>query len=191
MHGVDNLLARSCVKPGTVGAAARTDFGHDHQIIGIRMQRLLNDLIGYMRTVEITGIDVVHSRRDCLAKNRDRTGNIARRPPHSLVAVLSSELHRPITHTIYIQRSARLVHLMRDINEDLCKQPFNEEIRDISRKFAALLRLIVESVDRFGLKTRHLRKHRPAVDGFFKEILGRVYKTEVATGYPKTICEES
>jgi hypothetical protein len=84
-----------------------------------------------------------------------------------------------------------LVHLMRDINEDLCKQPFNEEIRDISRKFAALLRLIVESVDRFGLKTRHLRKHRPAVDRFFKEILGRVYKTEVATGYPKTICEES
>jgi hypothetical protein len=71
------------------------------------MQRLLNDLIGYMRTVEITGIDVVHSRRDCLAKNRDRTGNIARRAPHSLVAVLSSELHRPITHTIYIQRSAR------------------------------------------------------------------------------------
>ena len=66
---------------------------------------------------------------------------------------------------------------MRDINEDLCKQPFNEEIRDIARRFAALLRLIVESVDRFGLKTRHLRKHRPAVDRFFKEILGRTYQT--------------
>ena len=79
-----------------------------------------------------------------------------------------------------------LVHLMRDINEDLCKQPFNEEIRDISRKFAALLRQIVESVDRFGLKARHLRKHRPAVDqGYFKEILGRTYQTEVATGYQK------
>jgi predicted RecB family nuclease len=78
-----------------------------------------------------------------------------------------------------------LVHLMRDINEDLCKQPFNEEIRDISRKFATLLRQIVESVDRFGLKTRHLRKHRPAVDRFFGEILGRVYQTEVATGYQK------
>ncbi len=78
-----------------------------------------------------------------------------------------------------------LVHLMRDANEDLCKQPFNEEIREISRKFAALLRLIVESVDRFGLKARHLRKHRPAVDRFFKEIRGRVYQTEVATGYQK------
>ena len=83
VYGIDNLLARACVKPGTIGAAARTDFGHDDQIIGIRMQRLLNDLIGYMRTVEIAGIDVVHARRDSLAQNRDRTGNIARRAPNS------------------------------------------------------------------------------------------------------------
>jgi hypothetical protein len=47
--------------PGTIGAAARTDFSHDRQIIGIRMQRLLNDLIGYMRTVEIAGVAVVHA----------------------------------------------------------------------------------------------------------------------------------
>jgi hypothetical protein len=74
---------------------------------------------------------------------------------------------------------------MRDINEDLCKQPFNEEIKDIARRFASLLQLIVKSVDRFGLRTRHLRKHRSAVDRFFKEILGRTYQTEVATGYQK------
>jgi len=34
MYGVDDLLARACVKPGTVGAAAPTDFGHDDQIMG-------------------------------------------------------------------------------------------------------------------------------------------------------------
>jgi hypothetical protein len=107
VYGIDNLLARACVKPGTIGAAARTDFGHDDQIIGIRMQRLLNDLIGDMRTVEIAGIDVVHARRDSLAKNRDRTGNIAWRAPNPLVAILSGELHGPITDPIYSQRSAR------------------------------------------------------------------------------------
>ena len=95
------------MKPGTIGAAAPTDFGHDHQIIGIRMQRLLNDLISYMRTVEIAGIDVVHARRDSLAKNRDRTGNIAWRAPNPLVAILSGELHGPITDPVYSQRSAR------------------------------------------------------------------------------------
>jgi len=78
-----------------------------------------------------------------------------------------------------------LVHLMRDINEDLCKQPFNQEIKDIARKFANVLRPIVESVDRFGLKAHHLRKHRPAVDCFFESILGCTYQTEVAAGYHK------
>src|SRR5580704_12714714 len=75
MYGIDDLLARACVKPRTVGAAASADFGHDDQIIRIRMQRLLNDLIGHMRTVEISGIDMVHARIDSFAKNRDRTGN--------------------------------------------------------------------------------------------------------------------
>src|SRR5580700_86307 len=87
VYGVDDFLARTCVRPGTIGAAARTVLGHDHQIIGIRMQRLLNDLIGYMRTVVIAGVNVVHARGDRPAKNRDRTGNIARRTPNHLVAL--------------------------------------------------------------------------------------------------------
>ena len=91
VYGVDDLLARACVKPGTVGAAASADFRDDHQVIGIRMQRLLNDLIGDMRTVEIAGIDVIHARGDSLAQNRDRTGNIARRAPNLLFAILSAE----------------------------------------------------------------------------------------------------
>jgi len=34
MHGIDSLLARARVKPGAIGAAAPTHFGHDHQVIG-------------------------------------------------------------------------------------------------------------------------------------------------------------
>ncbi|SRR5258707_1007169 len=106
MYGIDNLLARACVKPGTIGAAAPTDFGHDHQIIGIRMQRLLDDLISYMRTVEIAGIDMVHARIDSFAKNPDRTGNIGWRAPNHLGAIPSGQLHRPIADTVYSQRRA-------------------------------------------------------------------------------------
>jgi len=73
--------------------------------------------------------------------------------------------------------------LMRDINEDLYKQPFNEEMKEIARDFGELLRMIVDSVDRFGLKAHHLRKHRPAVDRFFETLAKRDYQTEVATGY--------
>ena len=78
-----------------------------------------------------------------------------------------------------------LIHLMRDINEDLCKQPFNEEMKTIARKFADLLRPIIETVDRFGLKARHLRKHWRAVDRFYKDVIQRKYGTEVAVGYQR------
>jgi hypothetical protein len=80
-----------------------------------------------------------------------------------------------------------LIHLMRDINEDLCKHPFNEEMKAIARGFADLLRPIIESVDRYGLKTRHLRKHTAAVDRFFRATLGCTYKTEVAMGYQRRL----
>src|SRR3984957_14783222 len=103
VYSIYNLLAGAGVKPGTVGAAASADFGHNHQVIGVRMQRLLNDLIGDMRTVEIAGIYVIHARCDCLAKNRDRTRNIAWRAPNPLVAILSGQLHGPITDTVYSQ----------------------------------------------------------------------------------------
>src|SRR5215467_10438237 len=60
VNGANDLMSRACVNPGTVGAAARTDFGHNHEIIWVRMQRLFDELIGDMRSVEIAGIDVVH-----------------------------------------------------------------------------------------------------------------------------------
>lgn len=76
-----------------------------------------------------------------------------------------------------------LIHLMRDINEDLFKQPFNDEMKEIGRRFAELLRPMIDSVDRFGLKSRHLRKHRSAVERFYQTLSRQEYQTEVAASY--------
>ena len=57
-----------------------------------------------------------------------------------------------------------LIHLMRDINDDLRKQPFNEEMRGIAESFAALVRPMIAAVDRYGLKARHLRKYSSTVE---------------------------
>ncbi len=76
-----------------------------------------------------------------------------------------------------------LIHLMRDINEDLTKQPFNDEIKQLAKGFAALLRTIIDSVERFGLKTRHLSKHHADVDRFYASISQHDYQTDVATSY--------
>jgi hypothetical protein len=73
-----------------------------------------------------------------------------------------------------------MIHLIRDLNDDLIKQPFNEELKELVTEFAFLLKGIVATVDRFGLKARHLRVHKKAVDGFFKRLAQRDYSTETA-----------
>jgi hypothetical protein len=56
-----------------------------------------------------------------------------------------------------------LVHLMRDINDDLRKNPYDQEMRSVAERFGKLLREIVLTIDRYGLRRRHLRKHvKPA-----------------------------
>src|SRR5215813_1561322 len=51
-----------------------------------------------------------------------------------------------------------LIHLMRDINEDLHKNPFDSELKEIANRFGSLLREIVETIDAHGLKARYLGK---------------------------------
>jgi len=73
-----------------------------------------------------------------------------------------------------------LIHLMRDLNDDICKEPFNQEIKEIAQEFAALLKPIIDTIDRFGLKARFLRKHKLFVTRFYDELLCRKYNTELA-----------
>jgi Transposase IS66 family len=73
-----------------------------------------------------------------------------------------------------------LVHLIRDLNEDVLKEPFNEEMKTLVREFAALLKPVVETIDRHGLKTHFLRKCRVDVARFYERLLARHYATELA-----------
>jgi hypothetical protein len=78
-----------------------------------------------------------------------------------------------------------LVHLMRDLNDDLCKQPFNHEMKEISQDFANMLKPMIETVDRFGLKAYHLRRHKDSVKRFYEALARRDYRTEIAIGYKR------
>ena len=78
-----------------------------------------------------------------------------------------------------------LIHLIRDLNDDLCKHPFDEEMKELAQEFGSLIRPMIESVDRFGLKAHHLRKHKSSVNRFYDALSTRDYHSEVATGYKK------
>jgi len=78
-----------------------------------------------------------------------------------------------------------LIHLMRDLNDDLLRQPFNEELKELARDFAVLLKPMIETVDRFGLKAHFLRKHKLFVERFYKELSKRDYQSAITTYYKK------
>jgi len=84
-----------------------------------------------------------------------------------------------------------LIHLMRDINEDLNRNPFDEELKAIAGRFGALLREIVETVDRYGLKARHLGKHRRSAERFIQYVAGMNCATEVGLALQKRIEKNS
>jgi hypothetical protein len=79
-----------------------------------------------------------------------------------------------------------LVHLIRDLNDDLWKNPYNLEIESFVAAVRDLLVPIMADIDRWGLKRRHLTKHKGRVDAFYKgNIDGRLYQGEVMQRYQK------
>jgi len=54
------------------------------------------------------------------------------------------------------------------MNADLRKNPFDQEYRSLIGQFSALLKEIVETIDRYGLKRRHLRKFQRRTDQFIE-----------------------
>ena len=79
-----------------------------------------------------------------------------------------------------------LVHLIRDINDDLWKAPFDMELEAFAVEVQSLLVPMLEAVDHFGLKAWHLRKFLKDVEQFYQRtIVGREYTSEAVVKYQK------
>ena len=63
-----------------------------------------------------------------------------------------------------------LIHLLRDLNDELYKHPYDEELKRLGQAFADLVKPMVETVDRHGLKAHFLKKHLSSVDQFYREL---------------------
>ncbi len=78
-----------------------------------------------------------------------------------------------------------LIHLIRDFNDDLVKRPFDEELKSLTHDFTMLLKPIIETIDRYGLKTSYLRNHKVSVESFYKKLSNQNYSSEVTLKYKK------
>ena len=73
-----------------------------------------------------------------------------------------------------------LIHLMRDMNQDLLNAPFDEDLKAITQPFGILLRSVVATIDQHGLKRRHLVKHAGDVKAFFQRLSEQPFQSEAA-----------
>jgi predicted RecB family nuclease len=73
-----------------------------------------------------------------------------------------------------------LIHLIRDMNQELLNHPYDEELRSVTQPFGLLLRNVVATVDEHGLKARHLKKHARRVSSYFQELASRTFSSEAA-----------
>ncbi len=78
-----------------------------------------------------------------------------------------------------------LAHLVRDIDDDLLRHPMDIEFKEIATTFGSLLREIIETVDKYDLKKRHLQKHKKRVFRFLESVTPRCLSPELAKKYQK------
>jgi AcrR family transcriptional regulator len=77
-----------------VGGAAGTHLRDEAQIVGVGVERLLDDLVGDERPVEVTGVDVRDAEGDGLAQHGDRGVAIGGRAEDAG----PGQLHRAVAH---------------------------------------------------------------------------------------------
>jgi hypothetical protein len=73
-----------------------------------------------------------------------------------------------------------LIHLMRDMNQELLDNPFDEELKSLTAPFGALLREIIVTTDRHGLKKRFLGRHKKNVAKYLQFVEAQSFRSEAA-----------
>jgi hypothetical protein len=79
-----------------------------------------------------------------------------------------------------------LSHLIRGLNDDLLKNPFNQDYESFLVSIKDLLVPLFEDEERYGLKCRFLKKHMKAVERFYNmNIDGIQHNCEIIQKYQK------
>jgi len=79
-----------------------------------------------------------------------------------------------------------LVHLIRDLNDDLWRRPFDSELEAFVLAVRELLVPILDAANKYGLKKRHLGRFARSVDRFYKQyIMSMMYGSEQVRTYQK------
>ncbi len=98
-----------------------------------------------------------------------REGSFVQSALEAFTGVLVSDFY-VVYDAISCPQQKCILHLMRDFNDAVLDNPYDESIKGIATTFAELFKEIVKTIDRWGLKSRFLRKHLADVARFYKRI---------------------
>jgi len=110
-----------------------------------------------------------------------REGDFLRELLKNFQGVLVSDFYAPYDGFQCPQQKC-LIHLMRDINQELLRNPFDEELKQITQPFGSLLRAVIETVDEHGLKQKYLKQHIRKIAEYFRLLSGQSFRSEAAEG---------
>lgn len=101
--------------------------------------------------------------------NETREGEMLHHVLSGFKGILVSDFYTAYDSIDCVQQKC-LLHLTRDLNDELLAQPYDEELRCLVKEFADLLRPMIETIDRHGLKKYFLKRHRVFVDRFYRKL---------------------
>lgn len=97
--------------------------------------------------------------------------------------ILISDFY-PGYDSVQCRQQKCLVHLIRDMNEDLWKSPFDGEFEAFVLGVKNLIVPILEAVQKYGLKVKHLHKFSKQIDQFYEKVItGRAYHSDFTIKY--------
>lgn len=78
------------------------------------------------------------------------------------------------------------VHLIRDLNDDLWKNPFDTELEVFILKIKELILPIFETIEEYGLNHQKLHKYKKEVNNFYEATISNIiYKSDLVNRYQK------
>ncbi len=127
----------------------------------------------------MTGMDKV-----CYFYKPSREGSFLQTLLADFSGVLISDFYAAYD-SLKCEQQKCLAHLVRDIDDDLLRHPLDIELKTMAQEFGLLLRTIIETVDKYGLRSRHLRKHKRATGRFLNSVADAELSSPLARKYKK------
>src|SRR5262249_16310183 len=108
-----------------------------------------------------------------------REGGMIQELLSSFKGVLVSDFYA-VYEIVPCEQQKCLIHLVRDLNDELLTNPFDNELKRLVESFGSLMKPILETINRWGLKKHFLHNHLVSFQRFYRDLKLCEFRSEAA-----------